>query len=84
MEKFAETVSSHLNQGAKWIINTGLMAESFLAKFVKEKTYELEGLTMKINNEYDEWNSCLLTSLTYTKNDRQEIHRFKHLCLYGC
>jgi len=27
---------------------------------------------------YDEWNSCLLTTLTYTKNNKQEIHCFKH------
>jgi hypothetical protein len=33
---------------------------------------------MEINNEYDEWNSCLFTTLTYTKNGNQEIHRFKH------
>jgi hypothetical protein len=30
------------------------MAESFLAKFTKEKTYELPGLTMRVNNDYDE------------------------------
>jgi cyclopropane fatty-acyl-phospholipid synthase-like methyltransferase len=78
METFVGKVSSSLKQGAKWIINTGLMAESFLAKFTKEKKYELEGLTMEISNDYDEWNSCLLTTLTYTKKGKQEIHRFKH------
>jgi len=78
MEVFVNKVSKSLKQDAKWIINTGLMAESFLAKFTKEKKYELEGLTMEIRNDYDEWNSCLLTTLTYTKNGTQEIHRFKH------
>ena len=75
---FIKKVSAVLKPGAKWIINTGLVAESFLAKFVKEKTYQLDGLTMQINNDYDEWSSCLLTTLTYTKDDRQEIHHFKH------
>lgn len=78
METFVNKVSTALKHGAKWIINSGLMAESFLAKFTKEKKYELEGLTMEINNDYDEWNSCLLTTLTYTKNGTQEIHQFKH------
>ena len=78
METFVAKVSASLKQGAKWIINTGLMAESFLAKFVKEKKYELESLTMEISNDYDEWDSCLLTTLAYTKNGKQEIHRFKH------
>ncbi|HEV8081876.1 MAG TPA: class I SAM-dependent methyltransferase [Chitinophagaceae bacterium] len=67
METFVQKVSSSLKQGAKWIINSGLMAESFLAKFIKEKKYELPDLIMEINNDYDEWNSCLLTTLTYTK-----------------
>lgn len=78
METFVQKVSSSLKQGAKWIINSGLMAESFLAKFIKEKKYELPDLIMEINNDYDEWNSCLLTTLTYTKNNKQEVHRFKH------
>lgn len=33
---------------------------------------------MHICNEYDEWNSCLLTTLTYTKEGKEEKHRFKH------
>lgn len=78
METFVQKVSASLRPGARWIINTGVIAESFLTKFVKEKKYELTDLIMEINNEYDEWNSCLLTTLTYTKNNKQEVHRFKH------
>lgn len=78
METFVDKVSKALKQGAKWIINTGLMAESFLSKFIKENKYELPGMTMEIRNDYDEWNSCLLTTLTYTKDGKQEVHRFKH------
>ncbi len=78
METFLDKVSKTLKQSARWVINTGLMAESFLTKFVKENKYELPGLSMEINNDYDEWNSCLLTTLTYTKDGKQEVHRFKH------
>ena len=78
MQSFVQKVASVLKPGAKWIINSGLTAETFLAKFKKDGRYELGELTMEINNEYDEWNSCLLTTLTYTKNGNQEIHRFKH------
>lgn len=78
MQAFIQKVAAVLNPGAKWIIHSGLMAESFLAKFIKEKTYELPGLTMHINNDYDEWDSCLLTMLTYTKDGKEETHRFKH------
>ena len=78
MQTFIQKVAAALKPGAKWIIHSGLMAESFLAKFIKEKKYELPGLTMHINNDYDEWNSCLLTTLTYTKNGKEEVHRFRH------
>lgn len=78
METFVHKVAASLKSGSKWLINTGVLAESFLTKFIKEKKYELPGLTMEISNDYDEWNSCLLTTLTYTKNNNQEIHRFKH------
>ncbi len=78
MNVFVQKVSSVLTPGGRWLINSGLMAESFLAKFIREKRYELPGLTMDIHNDYDVWNSCLLTSLTYTKNNMQETHRFKH------
>ena len=73
METFVQKVSDHLKQGAKWVINTGLIAESFLLNFIREKKYELPGLTMEIKNDYDEWNSCLLTTLTYTKDGKQDI-----------
>lgn len=78
MQKFIQKVAGSLKPGGKWIINSGLMAESFLAKFIIEKTYELPGLTMHIRNDYDEWNSCLLTTLTYIKEGKEEKHRFKH------
>ncbi len=78
MENFVHKVSASLKQGAIWVINSGVIAEGFLTHFVKEKKYELEGLTMEINNDYDEWNSCLLSTLTYTKDGQQEIQRFKH------
>ena len=73
-----DKVSASLKSGLKWIINTGVLAETFLTKFVKEKKHELPGLTMEIINEYDAWNSCLLITLTYTKDGKQEVHRFKH------
>lgn len=76
--RFVQKVAAVLKPGAKWIVNTGVLAESFLSHFTKEKTYELDGLTMAVYNDYDVWNSCLLVTLTYTKNGQQEVHRFKH------
>jgi cyclopropane fatty-acyl-phospholipid synthase-like methyltransferase len=78
MKTFVQKVSACLRPGARWIINTGVAAESFLTQFVTEKKYELQELTMEISNAYDVWHSCILTTLKYTKNSQQEIHQFKH------
>ncbi len=78
MQTFVGKVSGSLRKGGKWIVNTGLAAESFLSKFITEKSYNIQGIRMDIHNDYDEWNSCLLTTLSYTKNGIQESHRFKH------
>lgn len=78
MHRFVAKVASVLKGGAQWIINTGVLAESFLSNFTREKTYELDGLSMAIHNDYDVWNGCLLITLTHTKNGQQEVHHFKH------
>lgn len=77
MNLFVKKISDVLKPGGNWITNTGLAAESFLANYIHEKKYELGDLTMHIRNDYDSWHSCLLTTLTYTKNNLQEIQRFK-------
>ncbi len=78
MELFIKKISVVLKPRAKWIVNTGLAAESFLTKFVHEKNYVLGDLTMDIRNDYNVWHSCLITTLTYTKNRLKETKRFKH------
>jgi cyclopropane fatty-acyl-phospholipid synthase-like methyltransferase len=78
MKIFVQKISTCLKPGARLVINTGVLAESFLTKFITEKKYELGDLIMEISNAYDVWQSCLLTTLKYTKNGQQETHQFKH------
>ena len=53
METFVQKVSASLKKGGRWIINTGVVAESFLMNFVQKKNYELPGLIMEISNGYN-------------------------------
>ncbi len=78
MKTFVKKVSACLKPGGRFIINSGMLAESILAKFITEKRYEIEDLVMEISNAYDVQNSCMLTHLKYTKNGHHQTHSFKH------
>jgi cyclopropane fatty-acyl-phospholipid synthase-like methyltransferase len=78
MNLFVKKVAACLKPGARFIINSGMAAESILTHIPPEKTYVLGDLTMQINNEYIVEDSCLVPHLTYTKNGLSESHGFKH------
>ena len=78
MTRFVGNVSAALKPGARFVINSGLIAESILPNFPKAGHYVLGDLTMAISNSYVVEESYMATELTYTKAERTEIHRFKH------
>ena len=78
MTKFVKNVSAVLKPGARFVINSGLIAESILPNFPKTGHYELGDLVMDISNSYVIGESYMATQLTYTKEDRSEVHYFKH------
>ena len=78
MNAFIENVANALKPGARFVINSGLVAESILPNFPKTGHYVLGDLTMDISNAYVIGESYMATTLTYTKEDRSEVHRFKH------
>ena len=81
MKIFVEKVSSSLETGSKFIINSGMIAESILPNFVKyseNKTYTVGNITMEITNVYHVEDSFMISNLLYTQNGRTEEHSFKH------
>lgn len=78
MDRFVKKVASVLKTGARFVINSGLVAESILTHFPKAGQYILGDLTMDINNSYVIGESYMATELTYTKADHSETHFFKH------
>lgn len=78
MNAFVEKVSNSLKPGARWVINSGMVAESILSHFPKTGHYVLGDLTMDIRNTYAIEESCMLTELTYFKGNQEEVHHFKH------
>lgn len=78
MDIFIKKIAGCLRPGGRFIINSGMMAESILPKFPPEKTYTLQGMTMQVNNEYFVNGSYMISHLKYTKNDQTQEHSFKH------
>lgn len=78
MKVFVKKVAACLKPGSRFIINSGMVAESILQKIPPEKTYDLGDLTMQVNNEYDVSDSYMISHLKYTKSNQSEVHSFKH------
>jgi SAM-dependent methyltransferase len=78
MNRFLRQVSAALKPGGRFVINSGLVAESILPNFPKTKQYVLGDMVMDIANTYVTGESYMATELTYTKPDRVEKHLFKH------
>lgn len=78
MKLFVRKVSSCLKTGARFVINSGMLAESILKNIPVEKCYTLGDLTMTVNNEYVVGDSYMISHLTYKQNDHEEKHDYKH------
>ena len=81
MKLFVEKVSSSLKTGSKFIINSGMIAESILPNFMtysKNKTYTVGNITMDVTNIYNIEDSYMISKLLYTKEGKKEEHSFKH------
>ena len=81
MKLFVEKVSSSLETGSKFIINSGMIAESILPNFLnysKNKSYNVENITMDVTNIYNVEDSYMRSNLLYTKEGKTEEHSFKH------
>jgi SAM-dependent methyltransferase len=81
MKLFVEKVSSSLEIGSKFIINSGMIAESILPNFLnysKNKSYNVGNITMDVANIYNVEDSYMISNLLYTKEGKTEEHSFKH------
>jgi len=78
MNAFVKNVADALKPTARFVVHSGLVAESILPNFPKTGQYELGDLLMDISNSYVIDGGYMATELTYTKAGRSEKHYFKH------
>ena len=78
MDVLVEKVASCLESGSKFIINSGMIAESILPNFSKNKSFTVQDIQMDITNTYEVMDSYMTSSIRYTKGGKTETHAFKH------
>jgi hypothetical protein len=78
MRVFIGKVAASLEKGAKFIINSGMLAESILANFSEGGSYTFGDLTMNLRHSYNVHESCLVSNIEYIQSSTREEHAFKH------
>ena len=76
-----EKVAGSLETGAKFIINSGMIAESILSNisnYRKNNSYTVGNIIMEVTNIYNVEDSYMISNLLYTKDGKTEEHSFKH------
>jgi len=78
MEDFVAALAGALKPGARFVLQTGITAESILPNYVEHEWYRVGGVIMLIANEYDIAHSCLDTTYTFMKDGRTETAESTH------
>lgn len=81
MRVFIEKVSASLLPGSRFIINSGMVAESILPNllnYAQNKSYTVGDISMDVTNSYFANESCMTSKLQFTKEGKSEEHSFKH------
>ena len=80
MANFIRSVSESLLPGARWIINSGMAAESIFPNWQDEDVFEAGNLRMNIENAYDGIDSYVETTMRFERLDsgEEEIRQMRH------
>lgn len=78
MEKFLSGVARALKPGARFIVNTGMTAESVLPDFEEHSCHQIGDLTTTIKERYNAPESCIESEYIFEQNGRKESRFAKH------
>ncbi len=78
MEKFLKGVARALKPGARFIIETGMAAESIIPKFKEEEAHQIEDILCTIKEKYLAEESCIDTEYVFERNGVSESRLAKH------
>jgi len=78
MQEFAAALGRALKPGARFVLQTGVAAESILPTFQQREWYKFGGVEMLIANQYDAVHSCLDTTYTFLRDGQSETRESSH------
>lgn len=78
MESFLSGVTRALKPGSRFVIETGMAAESIIAKFEAESSHQIQDIRCTIKEQYLAEESCIDTEYIFEQNGKVESHMAKH------
>ena len=78
MEAFLNGVSRSLKSGARFVVGTGIAAESILLNLKERTWYQVEDILFAIENRYQVEESCLDTNHMFVRDGKVETRQSKH------
>src|SRR6266699_6046 len=78
MEKFLKGVARALKPGARFVIESGMAAESILTKFEAEASHQIEDIQMTIREQYLAEESCIDSEYIFECDGKVESRKAKH------
>jgi cyclopropane fatty-acyl-phospholipid synthase-like methyltransferase len=78
MESFLSGVARALKPGARFVVETGMAAESTLTKFEAETSHQIQDIRVTIKEQYLAEESCIDTEYVFERNGEVESRKAKH------
>ena len=78
MEKFLKGVARALKPGARFVIESGMAAESILTKFEAEASHQIEDIQVTIREQYLAEESCIDSEYIFERGGKVESGKAKH------
>ena len=78
MERFLRGVARALRPGARFVIETGMAAESCLRKFEAVSSHQIDDILLTIKEEYLAEESCIDTEYVFEQNGKTDSRKAKH------
>ena len=78
MEKFLAGLARALKPGARFVVETGMAAESLLPKFEAESSHQIEDIFVTIKEQYLAADSCVDSEYIFERNGIKESRKAKH------
>jgi cyclopropane fatty-acyl-phospholipid synthase-like methyltransferase len=78
METFLNGVARALEPGGRFVLETGMAAESVLPKFEEVTSHQIQDILVTIKEKYLAEESCIDSEYVFERNGQSEIRRAKH------